>query len=33
VIELGKEFSTTDAGEAGAALLAMIEARLGTKSS
>jgi len=32
VIELGKEFSTTDAGD-GAALLAMIEARLGTKSS
>jgi len=33
VIELGKEFSTTDAGEAGASLLAMIEARLDTKSS
>jgi anti-sigma B factor antagonist len=33
VIELGTEFSTRDAGEAGAALLEKIEARLGPKTA
>jgi hypothetical protein len=33
VIELGSEFSTRDAGEAGAALLETIAARLNPKTS
>jgi hypothetical protein len=33
VIELGSEFSTRDAGEAGAALLEKIEARLNPKTA
>jgi hypothetical protein len=33
VIELGNEFSTTDAGEAGAALLEKIEGLLNAKSA
>jgi len=33
VIELGSEFSTTDAGEAGAALLEKIETLLNAKSA
>jgi hypothetical protein len=33
VIELGSEFSTSDAGEAGAALLETIKARLQPKTA
>jgi hypothetical protein len=33
VIELGSDFSTSDAGEAGAALLEKIEARLNPKTA